>query len=136
MNLYVGTSGYSYAAWKGKFYPAKLPSKQMLRYYAEQFRAVERNDTFRGLPKASAVETWTESVPANFKFALKAPQRITHIKRLREAGDLVLQFIEFAELLKRRLGPLLFQLPPNFKKDAPRLREFLRLLPSDRKSVV
>jgi uncharacterized protein YecE (DUF72 family)/predicted nuclease of predicted toxin-antitoxin system len=129
VNLYVGTSGYAYPAWKGKFYHAKLPAKQMLRYYGEHFRSVERNDTFRGIPKASAVEGWTEAVPADFKFALKAPQRITHIKRLREAGDLVSQFIEFAELLERRLGPLLFQLPPNFKKDVPRLREFLGLLP-------
>jgi uncharacterized protein YecE (DUF72 family) len=130
MNLYVGTSGYSYKEWKGTFYPKNLPDKQMLRFYGEQFRAVEINSTFRGLPRASVLEAWADAVPADFKFVLKAPQRVTHVLRLKNAGDPVSQLLEVAGTLKERLGPVLFQLPPNFKKDAPRLREFLALLPS------
>jgi uncharacterized protein YecE (DUF72 family) len=130
MNLYVGTSGYSYKEWKGKFYPKDLPVTRMLPYYSERFRTVEINSTFRSMPEASVLQAWASEVPANFKFALKAPQRITHIKRLKGAGDLVTQLLEVAAALKNRLGPLLFQLPPNFKKDVTRLREFLALLPS------
>ena len=129
MNLYVGTSGYSYTEWKGLFYPKSLPNKQMLRYYGEHFRAVEINNTFYRMPEASGLETWAGEVPADFKFVLKAPQQITHKQRLRDAGDLVSRLLEAAGALKERLGPLLFQLPPHFKKDAPRLREFLALLP-------
>ena len=129
MNLYVGTSGYSYPKWKGALYPEDLPNKQMLRFYGGQFRTVEINSTFRGMPKASVLDTWADEVPAEFRFVLKAPQRITHIKRLKDVGDSVSQLLEVAGTLKERLGPLLFQLPPNLKKDAPRLREFLALLP-------
>lgn len=129
MNLYVGTSGYSYPAWKGTFYPPKLPNGQMLRHYGGRFRSVEINSTFRGMPAASVLAGWAAAVPAGFRFALKAPQRITHIKRLRDVGDAVSELVEGAGALKTRLGPLLFQLPPNFKKDAPRLREFHALLP-------
>ena len=89
MNLYVGTSGYSYKEWKGPFYPEDLPDKQMLRFYGERFRSVEINNTFYRMPKASMLEAWAAEVPANFKFVLKAPQQITHIKRLKEAGDSV-----------------------------------------------
>ncbi len=133
MELYVGTSGYSYPAWKGKFYPQKLPGKQMLRYYGEHFCTVESNSTFRFLPKTSAVAAWAEAVPAPFRFALKAPQAITHFKRLKDADDSVSQLFAVAEVLKERLGPILFQLPPNFKKDLSVLREFLALLPSKRR---
>ena len=129
MNLYVGTSGYSYKEWKGTFYPEKLPAKQMLRFYGERFRTVEINNTFYRMPKASVLEAWAAEVPADFQFVLKAPQQITHIQRLKDAGDSVAYLLEVAGALKERLGPLLFQLPPNFKKDAPRLREFLALLP-------
>jgi len=129
MTLYVGTSGFDYREWKGSFYPEDLPAKQMLGYYAEHLRAVEINNTFRRLPNVSAVTAWTRDVPAGFKFALKAPQRITHFKRLRDVAEPVAQFLEVAGALKRRLGPLLFQLPPNFKKDMPRLQDFLTLLP-------
>lgn len=130
MTLYVGTSGYSYPKWKGSFYPAKLPAKQMLRFYAERFRAVEANNTFYALPKPAALEAWAGDVPAGFRFVLKAPQKITHIQRLRDAGDAVAAFLEVGGALKGRLGPLFFQLPPNFKKDVPRLAAFLDLLPS------
>jgi len=132
MNLYVGTSGYSYKEWKGPFYPRDLPEKGMLRYYGERFRTVEINNTFYRMPKMSVLETWSGEVPIDFRFVLKAPQRITHIQRLKDAGDSVSYLLEAAGVLKERLGSLLFQLPPNLKKDVARLREFLSLLPSQR----
>jgi len=135
MNLYVGTSGYAYKQWKGPFYPQDLPARRMLRYYGEHFRTVEINSTFRRLPKASVLEAWNEAVPADFKFVLKAPQRITHFQRLKDAGDSVSDLLETAAALRERLGPLLFQLPPNLKKDVPRLRDFLALLPSNRRAA-
>src|SRR5882724_11076587 len=127
MNLYVGTSGYSYKEWKGTFYPEDLPDKQMLRFYGERFRSVEINNTFYRMPKESVLEKWAEQVPADFKFVLKASQRITHMQRLKNAGDSVTYLVKIAAVLKDRLGPLLFQLPPNMKKDLQRLREFLPL---------
>lgn len=129
MNLYVGTSGYSYKEWKGSFYPADLSAKKMLAYYAERFRTVEINNTFYRMPKASVLEGWAAEVPANFKFVLKAPQRITHMQRLKDAEDNVSYLLETAGVLGERLGPLLFQLPPNMKKNAERLRGFLALVP-------
>jgi uncharacterized protein YecE (DUF72 family) len=135
MNLYVGTSGYSYKEWKGSFYPEDLPDKQMLRYYGERFRSVEINNTFYRMPKASVLETWAGEVPADFKFVLKASQRITHFQRLKDAGDSVAYLLKVALTLKERLGPLLFQLPPFLEKDASRLREFLKLLPVDSRAA-
>ncbi|WP_243372390.1 DUF72 domain-containing protein [Geotalea sp. SG265] len=129
MNLYVGTSGYSYKEWKGTFYPRELPDREMLRFYAERFRAVEINNTFYRMPLASVLEAWASQVPADFKFVLKAPQRITHVQRLQNAGDSLSYLLEVAGTLKDRLGPLLFQLPPGLKKDLPRLADFLSLLP-------
>jgi len=129
MNLYVGTSGYSYKEWKGTFYPEDLPSKQMLHYYGERFRSVEINNTFYRMPKPSVLAAWASEVPPDFKFVLKAPQRITHMQRLKDAGDSVSYLLDVAGALEQRLGPLLFQLPPQMKKDAPRLRDFLALLP-------
>src|SRR5262245_2532304 len=135
MNLYIGTSGYSYKEWKGSFYPRDLPARQMLRFYGGQFRTVEINNTFYGTPKASVLEVWAREVPADFKFALKAPQRITHVQRLKDTGVSASHLFEAAGALKERLGPLLFQLPPNLKKDVPRLRAFLGLLPSHRRAA-
>jgi uncharacterized protein YecE (DUF72 family) len=129
MNLYVGTSGYSYKEWKGSFYPEDLPQKQMLRYYGEHFTTVEINNTFYRMPNESLLEGWAGEVPENFKFVLKAPQQITHIKRLKETDSAVSHLFNVARRLGGRLGPVLFQLPPNMKKDAPRLRDFLALLP-------
>ena len=129
MTIYIGTSGFAYPMWKGPFYPKALPAKLMLRYYGERFRAVEINNTFRRIPDTSVLEGWGSDVPSAFKFALKAPQRITHFKRLKGVSAPVAQFLEVAGALKRHLGPLLFQLPPNFKKDLPRLRDLLALLP-------
>jgi uncharacterized protein YecE (DUF72 family) len=131
MKLYVGTSGYSYKEWKGTFYPKDLPAQQMLRYYGGHFRTVEINYTFRRLPTASVLETWAGAVPADFQFVLKAPEQITHAKRLKDADDSVSNFLEIAGKLKERLGPLLFQLPPDCKKAMPQLRAFLALLPPE-----
>jgi uncharacterized protein YecE (DUF72 family) len=128
MNLYVGTSGFSYKEWKGPFYPEHLPDKQMLRFYGDRFRSVEINNTFYRMPKASVLESWSGEVPAGFKFVLKVPQRITHMRRLKDAEPDVSYLLKTANALQDRLGPLLFQLPPYLRKDVPRLREFLPLL--------
>lgn len=129
MDLYVGTSGYSYKEWKGKFYPEKLPQKQMLPYYGERFRSVEINATFFAVPKTSVLEGWANAVPEGFKFVLKAPKQITHVQGLKDAGDALARLLEGAATLNERGGPLLFQLPPTAKKDVPRLCSFLALLP-------
>ncbi len=129
MDLYVGTSGYSYKEWKGTFYPEKLPARRMLGFYGECFRSVEINSTFYGVPAASVLEGWADAVPAGFKFVLKAPKQITHLRVLKDADGLLAQFVEVAGALTERGGPLLFQLPPTAKKDVPRLRAFLALLP-------
>jgi uncharacterized protein YecE (DUF72 family) len=128
--FHVGTSGYSYKEWKGSFYPKDLPAKEMLKYYSERFRAVEINGTFYRMPTAAAVSAWADQVPADFQFIIKAPQRITHFQRLRGADESTSQLLEVAGVLKKRLGPLLFQLPGNFKKDISRLRDYLDLLPA------
>jgi uncharacterized protein YecE (DUF72 family) len=129
MNLYVGTSGYTYPTWKGSFYPEKLPAKEMLPFYGQHFRTVEINYTFHRLPAESVVQAWIDAVPAAFRFVLKGPELITHRKRLQNVDVFLANFLEMAGKLKRRLGPLLFQLPPNMKKDLPRLDAFLALLP-------
>jgi len=129
-NLYVGTSGYSYKEWKGSFYPEKLPAKDMLRYYSERLKAVELNNTFYRLPKPEMVESWKSQVPDNFRFSLKASQRITHFKRLKEAEDVTKYMLDTVKALDDRLGVVLFQLPPNMKKDIDRLGPFLDVLPA------
>lgn len=136
MNVYVGTSGYAYKEWKGTFYPEDLPDKQMLKFYGERFRSVEINSTFYRMPKESMLQAWTNEVPADFKFVIKAPQQITHIKRLKDVADPVAYLLKMVNALGERLGPLLFQLPPHLKKDAGRLRDFLALLPADRKVAI
>jgi uncharacterized protein YecE (DUF72 family) len=130
-NLYVGTSGYSYKEWKGSFYPEKLAARDMLAYYAERLKAVELNNTFYRLPKREMVESWKSQVPDNFRFSLKASQRITHFKRLKEAEDVTRYMLDTVTALDDRLGVILFQLPPNMKKDIDRLRAFLDILPRD-----
>jgi len=131
MKLHVGTSGYSYKEWKGNFYPEDLPAKEMLSYYSRRLPAVEINNTFYRLPQPSMIENWNAQVPAQFRFSIKATQRITHIKRLNNVADETEYLLETAALLKRRLGVVLFQLPPNFKKDIERLKAFLDLLHPD-----
>jgi uncharacterized protein YecE (DUF72 family) len=130
MSLHVGTSGYSYKEWKGSFYPEKIPAKEMLRFYSERLSTVEINATFYRLPQKSTLENWKEQVPKSFRFSLKAPQRITHFKRLNEVGDDTKYFLEIAATLEDQLGVVLFQLPPNMKKDLPRLETFLSALPA------
>jgi uncharacterized protein YecE (DUF72 family) len=125
MRVLVGTSGYSYKEWKGPFYPKDLAAARFLGFYAEAFKTVEINNTFYRMPTAKLVEGWASEVPDGFTFALKAPQRITHIAKLKDAGDSVAMFVSTAAALGPKLGPLLFQLPPFMKKDLPRLAEFL-----------
>ena len=129
--ILIGTSGYNYPEWKGSFYPADLPSAKMLPYYAGRFSTVEINYTFYRMPTPKLVAGWTAQVPPGFRFTLKAPRRITHDKRLRPAdvAEPLRAFVTAAAELGPRMGALLFQLPPNFKKDLAVLTEFLALLP-------
>ena len=129
MQIHVGTSGYSYREWKGSFYPEDLKNADMLRFCAERFSSVEINNTFYRMPKATMLEGWAEQVPPAFLFVLKASQQITHRKRLKEAGEPLDYLLKTASVLGERLGPVLFQLPPYFRKDVARLRDFLALLP-------
>jgi uncharacterized protein YecE (DUF72 family) len=129
MRVLPGTSGFSYKAWKGSFYPEDLPDSEMLRYYSSRLPAVEINNTFYRMPRAALLQSWAEQVPDGFAFALKATQQITHRKRLKDAQEAVSFFLQVATTLGDRLGPVLFQLPPNLKKDLPRLTDFLALLP-------
>jgi uncharacterized protein YecE (DUF72 family) len=128
MQLTIGTSGYSYAAWKGKFYPDRLPAKQMLSYYAERFATVEINNTFYRMPTPSLMEGWAVQVPPAFRFAVKAPRRITHERRLANVNEDIARFLDVTSTLFARCGPLLFQLPPNLRRDDERLGDFLALL--------
>lgn len=136
MLLLAGTSGYSYKEWLGHFYPEQLPANEMLRYYAERFQTVEINNTFYRMPAASMLKQWTQQVPDHFTFTLKAPRRITHEKRLREAESHVAEFLRRADTLGSKLGVILFQLPPYLRKDLPRLQSFLEQLSSDRRVAV
>jgi uncharacterized protein YecE (DUF72 family) len=135
MNLFVGTSGYSYKEWKGSFYPDKISAKEMLQYYAERLSTVEINATFYRMPQKSMLENWKGQVPKNFRFVLKAPQRVTHFKRLKEAEQETSYFLETASVLEDQLGVVLFQLPPNMKKDFERLETFLGQLPKDTRAA-
>ena len=129
--IYAGTSGWAYASWKPDFYPPKLAASRFLNHYATRLNSVEVNYTFRRMPSESLLQRWADATPADFQFALKAPQAITHIKRLRDAASTMAYFLDSLEpLLKtEKLGPVLFQLPGNFKCDAARLRAFLALKP-------
>jgi uncharacterized protein YecE (DUF72 family) len=135
MRVLAGTSGFSYKEWKGSFYPEDLPAARMLAYYAERLPAVEINNTFYRMPRPALLEGWAAEVPPEFRFVLKASQRITHFKRLKEAGDEVAYFFGVAATLGPRLGPALFQLPPNLKKDLPRLEAFLATIPAGRRAA-
>ena len=126
MSLRVGTVGYSHAEWKGIFYPEKISQKKMLGYYAERFSTVEVNYTFRQIPTERTVFAWAEQVPASFRFALKGWQAITHFKCLQNTEQDVDDFLRVASLLKERQGPILFQMPPSFAKNIPRLDAFLK----------
>ena len=131
MDLHVGTSGYSYKEWKGSFYPEDLPAKEMLSYYGARLNGVEINNTFYRLPKASVLESWSEQVPAEFRFSIKASRRITHFARLKEeARDPTEYLLSTVGSLGAKLGTLLFQMPPNLKKDTERLEGFVEMLPA------
>jgi uncharacterized protein YecE (DUF72 family) len=129
--LYAGTSGFAYAAWKPSFYPAKLPAGQFLKHYAQRLNCVEINYTFRRLPSASTLAAWVEATPPGFVFAVKANMRITHIQRLKNAEQATELFFRMIDPLRtaRRLGPVLFQLPPALKCDVALLESYLALLP-------
>jgi uncharacterized protein YecE (DUF72 family) len=127
--IHVGTSGYNYPEWKGSFYPPDLAAARMLPYYAERFSTVEINYTFYRMPTAKLLTGWAAQVPAEFRFTLKAPRRITHDRKLRGVADSLRAFCDAAAELGPRLGALLFQLPPTFKKDLEALDEFLAALP-------
>ncbi len=131
--LLAGTSGFAYPQWKPKFYPEKLPQKKFLEYYATRLNGVEINYTFRRLPAAKTLESWVSQTPDNFLFCLKAHMRITHIKRLKDAGEALDVFLRAIDPLRsaRRLGPVLFQLPPQLRADPALLSDFLPLLPGD-----
>ena len=130
--LWTGTSGFSYKEWKGSFYPDKLPANRMLEYYSRRLSSVEINNTFYRLPRAEMLGKWASQVPEDFAFVLKASRRITHMARLKDAGD-PLEYLTRTALgaLGTRLGPILFQLPPYLRVDVARLRDFLAILPED-----
>ena len=130
MAIWVGTSGYNYPEWRGSFYPEKFPTANMLPYYAERFSTVEINYTFYRMPNAKTIAGWNAETPAGFAFALKASRRITHDARLKDVDDPLRYFLETAAALGPKLGPILFQLPPFFRKDLDRLGGVLALLPA------
>jgi uncharacterized protein YecE (DUF72 family) len=130
--VYAGTSGWAYSTWKPDFYPAKLPAAKFLSHYATRLNSVEVNYTFRSFPTDALLKRWMEATPAGFKFAIKAHQSITHVKRLHETSGLIKKFAASLQTLEDadKLGPVLFQLPPFLKCDVPRLTQFLAELPS------
>ena len=131
VKYFIGTSGYVYPHWKESFYPPEIPQRLWLQYYADRFNTVELNSTFYRQPSEKAVTNWRDSSPENFVFAVKASRFITHIKRLKDAEDSITRMDVIAEKFENKLGPVLFQLPPNFKRDDDRLEGFLKLLSSE-----
>jgi len=130
MNYWIGTSGFQYAEWKGTFYPEDLSTAKMLPFYAERFSTTEVNYSFRRIPSPKTIQGWWDTTPERFKFSLKAPQKVTHFAKLKNCGDTMRYFCQVICDLEGKLGPVLFQLPPNFKKDAGVLGEFLNDLPA------
>jgi uncharacterized protein YecE (DUF72 family) len=129
MNIWVGTSGFQYSEWKGTFYPEDLSTAKMLPFYAERLSTTEVNYTFRRIPSAKTIQGWWEATPERFKFSLKAPQKVTHFAKLRNCGDTLRYFYQVISDLEAKLGVVLFQLPPAFKKDAVLLGDFLKEMP-------
>ena len=130
MDLWIGTSGFQYPEWKGTFYPEKFPVSKMLPYYAARFSSTEVNYSFRRIPSPKTIEGWATATPERFKFSLKAPQKVTHFAKLRDCADTLRYFHQVVSALDAKLGAVLFQLPPGFKKDASILAAFLEELPS------
>ena len=129
LHYYVGTSGWHYDHWRHRFYPDKLSRAKWLEFYATHFTTVELNNSFYRLPSETAVVTWRDSSPANFTFAVKVSRFITHVKRLKNSAEAVAKFTDRAKLLKEKLGPLLYQLPPSMPRDDAVLVSFLSALP-------
>jgi uncharacterized protein YecE (DUF72 family) len=129
MKIYAGTSGFAYKEWKGTFYPEKIAPEEMLRSYARRLGAVEINNTFYRMPTEKLLEGWASRVPRSFRFAFKAPQTITHFKRLRHVDDEIGYLFDTLSILGPRLGPVLFQLPGSFRADRPALEDFLARIP-------
>jgi uncharacterized protein YecE (DUF72 family) len=127
--LLCGTSGFSYKEWKGRFYPEKLPAREMLAFYSSRLPAVEINNTFYRLPQKSLIDGWREQVPDHFRFVIKAPRRISHLKRLKDCEDETARLCSVVDGLGERLGAVLVQLPPHFRIDVERLESFLSLVP-------
>jgi uncharacterized protein YecE (DUF72 family) len=128
-NIRIGTSGWHYGHWAGPFYPADLPKDKWLQYYAQHFDTVELNNTFYHLPKEQSLKRWRTITPKNFVYAVKASRYITHIKKLKDVSEELTRFLDLAALLGRKLGPVLYQLPPSLHKDLDRLESFIELLP-------
>ena len=126
MKIHVGTSGFGYKEWKGKFYPEKISPKEMLRFYSERFGTVEINNTFYHMPTESVLQSWAEQVPDDFVFAFKAPQVITHLKRLKHVDEETEYLFRTLSVLEGKLGPVLFQFPKSFHADLPALDLFSR----------
>src|SRR5688572_24042479 len=134
MRVLAGTSGFAFKEWKGPFYPEDMKDAGMLSFYAGKFPTVEINNTFYQLPKEKTLLDWASKVPEQFSFAIKASQRITHFTRLKpESAEVVDYLLKTVGVLGERLGPILFQLPPNMKRDDERLRTFLGRLPKDKR---
>jgi len=133
---YIGTSGWHYDDWRGRFYPEKLPKSEWLGFYARHFSTLELNNTFYRLPQESVFQKWHDSSPDGFVFAVKVSRYITHIKRLKDCGDEVNNFMSRAALLKDKLGPLLYQLPPGLHRDDDILKSFLATLPQEIEHVI
>ena len=131
MKIFIGTSGYGYKEWKGIFYPEKISPKEMLRFYSERLNSVEINNTFYRMPTEGVLASWAEQVPDDFVFALKAPQIITHLKRLRDVGEETGYLFRSLSVLERKLGPVLFQFPKSFHADYHVLEDFLDLIPGN-----
>ena len=129
MKIYVGTSGYGYKEWKGIFYPEKISPKEMLHFYSERFGTVEINNTFYRMPTESVLTSWANEVPDDFVFALKAPQVITHLRRLKNVDAEMDYLFRTLTVLGKRLGPVLFQFPKSFHADLPALKNLLALVP-------
>jgi uncharacterized protein YecE (DUF72 family) len=137
MKLHAGTSGFAFKEWKGSFYPQDLKDDGMLGFYSSKFPTVEINNTFYRLPKEDVLQSWAAQVPEPFTFAIKASQRITHFARLKPESASAVEFLlKNTASLAHRLGPILFQLPPNLKKDTDRLRAFIDTLPADRRYTI
>jgi uncharacterized protein YecE (DUF72 family) len=129
MKIYTGTSGYGYKPWKGRFYPKDLPEKDMLKYYSSQFNSVEINNTFYSMPSAAILQSWKTEVPAGFRFFIKAPSKITHVKRLKNCEDELKYFIDLSLTIEKSFSGFLFQLPPNYKKNMEVFENFISLIP-------